>query len=116
MQEIRSSNPPVVTGICDPSKSRAQHHGSLKLGSKLNYLKNYNPLKDSVSVTDNIEIGIVKKFWCQWTVYWKIASNNYAKTSSNLYQCARDGPKKDITNGKYKVISVQSSCNWMTPG
>ena len=26
MQEICSSNPPVVTGICDPSKSRAQHH------------------------------------------------------------------------------------------
>ena len=28
MQEIRSSNPPVpvVTGICDSSKSRARHH------------------------------------------------------------------------------------------
>ena len=26
MQEIRSSNPPVDTGICDPSKSRARHH------------------------------------------------------------------------------------------
>ena len=26
MQEIRSSNPPVVTGFCDPSKSRARHH------------------------------------------------------------------------------------------
>ena len=38
MQEIRSSNPPVVTGTCDPSKSRAQHHHSLKLGLKLKYL------------------------------------------------------------------------------
>ena len=26
MQEIRNSNPPVVTGICDPNKSRAWHH------------------------------------------------------------------------------------------
>ena len=26
MQEIRSSNPPVVTRICDPNKSRARHH------------------------------------------------------------------------------------------
>ena len=26
MQEICSSNPPVVTGICDPNKSQAQHH------------------------------------------------------------------------------------------
>ena len=38
MQEIRSSNPPVVTGICDRNKSRARHYCSLKLGSKLNYL------------------------------------------------------------------------------
>ena len=37
-QEIRSSNPPVDTGICDPNKSRARHHRSLKLGSKLKYL------------------------------------------------------------------------------
>ena len=39
MQEIRNSNPPVVTGICDPNKSRARHHRSFKLGSKLKYLK-----------------------------------------------------------------------------
>ena len=38
MQEIRSSNPPVVTGICDPNKSRARHRRSLKLSSKLKYL------------------------------------------------------------------------------
>ena len=38
MQEICSSYPPVVTGICDPNKSRARHHRSLKLGSKLNHL------------------------------------------------------------------------------
>ena len=29
MQEVRSSKPTVVTGICDPSKSRARHHRSL---------------------------------------------------------------------------------------
>ena len=38
MQEICSSNPPVITGIYDPNKSRARHHRSLKLGSKLKYL------------------------------------------------------------------------------
>ena len=37
MQEICSSDPPVVTGICDPNKSRAQHHLSLKLDSELKY-------------------------------------------------------------------------------
>ena len=41
MQEIRSLNPPVVTGICDPNKSRTRHRCSLKLGSKLKYLKNF---------------------------------------------------------------------------
>ena len=39
MQEISSSNPPMVTGICDTKKSRARHHRSLKFGLKLKYLK-----------------------------------------------------------------------------
>ena len=38
MQEIYSSNPLVVTGICDPNKSQARNHRSLKLGLKLEYL------------------------------------------------------------------------------
>ena len=38
MREICSSKPPVVTGICDPNKSQARHHRSLKLSSKLKYL------------------------------------------------------------------------------
>ena len=38
MQEICSSNPPVVTRICGPNKSRARHHRSFKLGWKLKYL------------------------------------------------------------------------------
>ena len=35
MQEIRSSNPPAVTGICDPNKSRAQHHRNNSLSFKI---------------------------------------------------------------------------------
>ena len=38
MQEIRSTKPPVVTGICDPNKSRARQNRGLKLGSKLKHL------------------------------------------------------------------------------
>ena len=38
MHEIRNSNPPMAAGICDSNKSRAGHHRSLKLGSKLKYL------------------------------------------------------------------------------
>ena len=38
MQDICSSNPPTVNRICDPNKSWAQHHCSLKLGLKLKYL------------------------------------------------------------------------------
>ena len=32
MQEMCSSNPPVVTEICDPNKPRARCYPSLKLG------------------------------------------------------------------------------------
>ena len=35
MQEIRGSNPPAVTGICDPNTSRARHYRSICLGSLL---------------------------------------------------------------------------------
>ena len=44
MQKIRSSNPPVVTGICDPNKSRVRQNRSLKPGSKLKYLSNSDRL------------------------------------------------------------------------
>ena len=58
MQEISSSNPPVVTGICDPNKSRARHHHSLKLGSKLKYLK-IAVLKHSQDSQETISDGVV---------------------------------------------------------
>ena len=48
MLEIHSSNPPVVIGICDPNKSRARHHSSLKLGSKLKYV-NITQLLEKIS-------------------------------------------------------------------
>ena len=38
MQEIRTSNPPVVTRIYNLNVSRARYHPSLKLDSKLKYL------------------------------------------------------------------------------
>ena len=34
MQEIRSSNSPVVTRICDPNRSRARHHGNRDLNTR----------------------------------------------------------------------------------
>ena len=48
MREICSSNPPVVTGICDSNKFRARHHRSLKLGSKLKYLKTAGGTKQAL--------------------------------------------------------------------
>ena len=35
MQEMCSSNPPVVTEICDPNKPRARRYPSLKLGVEI---------------------------------------------------------------------------------
>ena len=47
MQEIRGSNPPVVTGICDPNESRARDHPSFKstlsFRSKLPCLGTFRP-------------------------------------------------------------------------
>ena len=38
MQEVRSPNPPVVTGICDQNKYRARDCRSFNLGLKEKYL------------------------------------------------------------------------------
>ena len=46
MQEICSSNPPVVIGNCDPKKSRARHHRKyllilIKFTSKISFLTQF---------------------------------------------------------------------------
>ena len=67
MHKICSSNPPVVTGICDPNKSQAQHHRSLKLGLKLKYLnikKGYNEKmlrKWVLQARENSRDGLLEK-------------------------------------------------------
>ena len=58
MQEIRSSNPPVVAKICDPNKSRARHHRSFKLGSKLRYLKIMRIFKLYIFKKKNINLTL----------------------------------------------------------
>ena len=60
MQEICSPNPPVLTGICDLNKSRARHHRSLKLGSKLKYF-NHNMMNQTLP-TDKSEEKKVLNF------------------------------------------------------
>ena len=49
-EKIRSSNPPVVIGIRHSNKSRARHHRSLKLGSKLKCL---NINLDNINLDDD---------------------------------------------------------------
>ena len=68
MQEILSSNPPVVTGICDPNKSRARHHRSLELGSKLKYLnKEKRHKKGKIHQTGNRNIIFCEQDLCLCT-------------------------------------------------
>ena len=55
MQEIRSSKPPMVTGICDPNKSRARHHRR--------YIKYFNYLFDNLTIYSpiiNAGLGVRK--------------------------------------------------------
>ena len=48
MQEIRSSNPPVVTEICDPNKFRARHHRRKAFSNEsLRILKFFGSEKDT---------------------------------------------------------------------
>ena len=53
------SNPPVVTGICDLYKSWARHHLSFKLGLKLKCLK-INDVRTSSIYTDVVRSSA---FW-----------------------------------------------------
>ena len=46
MQEIPILNPLVVTEICYQSKSRVQHHRSVKLSSKLKYLNVFDNFRN----------------------------------------------------------------------
>ena len=61
MQEIRSSNAPVVTGICDPNESGVRLHRSLKLGSKLKYLNIFLLIVRFVKSSDQTIIQIIRK-------------------------------------------------------
>ena len=82
MQEIRSPNSPVVTGICGPNKSRAQRHRSLKLGSK--YLKYFDAFSGKIMVS----------FWeyCRERISYfyslakKIISNCFSEIILNLIE------------------------------
>ena len=56
MQEICSSNPPVVTGICDPNNSRAWHH------QRINMCVGCFEISESVIVKHVESIIIIKAF------------------------------------------------------
>ena len=66
MQEIRSSNPPVVTGIFDPYKSPARHHRSFKLGWKLKYLNIIGCYMKETLVVNG----------CMWHYFLQVVSPN----------------------------------------
>ena len=80
MQEIRSSNLLVVTGTCDPSKSRALHHHSLKLSPKLIYLNMVLLLSFSTCAT------------MEWmtSAQWKITSTYQRSTITMKRNRSRD--------------------------
>ena len=65
MQEIRSSNPPVVARIWDSNKCRARHRHSLKLGSKLTYFN---------------------KHWFLMSIWW-ILMNHFFQTWNVCIEC-----------------------------
>ena len=55
MQEICSSNSPVVSGICDPKKSSARHHCSEK---DIIWTSNYFPKPKSLGRNVKVELDL----------------------------------------------------------
>ena len=56
MQEICSSNPPVVNGICDSNKSRAQHHHMFIVPVKIRYMNKRREVT-TYAILDNCSQG-----------------------------------------------------------
>ena len=71
MREIRCSDLPMVTGICDPNKSRARHHRSYWF-----HLKFF--LNDSF---------IYKTFQYLQTALLKIGENGLHDSTSRMFDC-----------------------------
>ena len=71
------SNPPVVTGICDLYKSWARHHLSFKLGLKLKCLKINN-------------VWTFNLHWCstQQCIWKKIIFIRFKAFHSNFKKCS----------------------------
>ena len=73
MQEIHSSNPPVVTGICDPNKSQARHyHNFLAIATNLQLC--VRSAKTAKQAWDNLEKHfqqkpLCKKIFCRQKLY-----------------------------------------------
>ena len=116
MQEIGSSNPPVVSGICDPSKAWAQHHRSKKhiacnYGYKLECVddKFSKPFKtylgeDAVDnfISNLIEESkygsdVMKKYFKKELVMTK-EDNEEFKNSTKCWICDNDYVDNDVKN------------------
>ena len=61
MQEIRSSNPHMVTGICDPNKSWARHNRSFRYAVTI--ALNHEKIKKDPQRVTKIKLFINKHNW-----------------------------------------------------
>ena len=66
----------MVTGIFDPNKSRAWHHDSLKLGSKLKYLSKRINKQNTKWSLEVVEVVLVK---------FNLVDNQYQQKSEVFY-------------------------------
>ena len=76
MRNIVSSNPLVVTGICDPNKSRARHHRSLKLmNSKTKIWSSYCSIL--YTFFSNQKITCIFRLFRQNNLILKVSKKNW---------------------------------------
>ena len=133
MQKICSSNSSAASGICDASKSQAQHYRKLKFGSTLKYLNinHYHhhhhlnsvvnpfapnapflyPLKTSENLKgfQGVEKGCTGNEWVNCKYYWQWGAC-YSVCSEVYWNCFRINWR--IVKGRWRHSLVQDMQNF----
>ena len=95
MQEIRSSNPPVITGICDPNKSRARHHCSLYYNDlKMSLIRKLADKREKMTNEESAKLASSKQ---GKEIFWvKIANQNQRNNSKDRNKFFHDKNRRKL--------------------
>ena len=97
MEEIRSSNPPVITGICDPNKSRARHHCSLYYNDlKMSLIRKLADEREKMTRGSEESAKLVSSKEGKEIFWVKIANQNQRNNSKDRNKCFHDKNRRKL--------------------